>query len=197
MRFEKSLVYLFISILFISCKSEYEKTVDRELASGIVNDSLIFGMRMGQTKKEFFGICWELNRQKLIAQGTGNRTAKYIEPLDSTETNPSRKEMLFYGIFDERDTMRGMDMTFTYSAWAPWNKERYSIPLMEALKAEYMKHYGPNPFIEINLGDIKYKAFVKIDGNRQILIYPKNDKDVVVKMEDLRYRLKQKDKNAG
>jgi len=197
MRFEKSLVYLFISILFISCKSEYEKTVDRELASGIVNDSLIFGMRMGQTKKEFFGICWELNRQKLIAQGTGNRTAKYIEPLDSTETNPSRKEMLFYGIFDERDTMRGMDMTFTYSAWAPWNKERYSIPLMEALKTEYMKHYGPNSFIEINLGDIKYKAFVKIDGNRQILIYPKNDKDVVVKMEDLRYRLKQKDKNAG
>ncbi len=190
-------VFIVWIALFISCKSEYEKSVDRELDSGLVNDSLIFGMRMGQTKKDFFGVCWELNRQKLIAQGTGNRTAKYIEPLDSTETNPTRKEMLFYGIFDEQDTMRGMDMTFTYSAWAPWNKERYSIPLMEELKAGYLKHYGPNPFIEINLGDIKYKAFVKIDGNRQILIYPKNDKDVVVKIEDLRYRLKQKEKNAG
>jgi hypothetical protein len=197
MRSNWYLIWILISFMFISCKSEYEKAVDNELATGMVNDSLIFGMRMGQTKKEFFAMCWELNRQKLIAQGTGNRTAKYIEPLDSTETNPSRKEMLFYGIFDEQDTMRGMDMTFTYSAWAPWNKERYSIPLMEALKAEYMEHYGPNPFIEINLGDIKYKAFVKIDGNRQILIYPKNDKDVVVKMEDLRYRLRQKDKNAG
>jgi len=190
-------VFVLVLILLNSCKSEYEKSVDRELASGVINDSLIFGMHMGLTKKEFFSACWELNRQKLIAQGTGNRTAKFIEPLDSTETNSTRKEMLFYGIFDEQDTMRGMDMTFTYSAWAPWNKERYSIPLMEELKTEYLKYYGPNPFIEINLGDIKYKAFVKIDGNRQILMYPKNDKDVVVKIEDLRYRLKQKEENAG
>lgn len=174
------------------CKSEYQQYVDEELGSGITQDSLIFGMRMGQTKKEFFTDCWELNRQKLISQGTGNTTARYITDRDSSGNKTlASKDLLFYGIFDENDIMRGMEMTYSYLAWAPWNRDKQSDSLLLHLRDEYLRGYPGNDFIEIEVKDLKSPALVKIDGNRQILMYPKNNKDVVVKIEDLHYKLKE------
>ena len=96
--------FLFLACMLLSligCKSDYQRYVEEEIGSDIQNDSLIFGMRMGQTKKEFFAICWELNKQKLISQGTGNSTARFITDRDTSGNNsPLSKEMLFYGIFD-------------------------------------------------------------------------------------------------
>ena len=181
---------LILICTMLSCKSEYTKMVEKELDSGITNDSLIFGMRMGQTRKDFFSVCWDLNKQKLISEGPGNLTAKYTESEELAEDKLFRKEMLFYGIFDEKDTMRGMDMTYHYLAWSPWNKRYSSDSLAEDLKLKYQKEYPGNGFIEIDLDLPKYKAFAKIDGNRQILIYPKSEREVAVKIEDLRYRFK-------
>ncbi|MCO6480862.1 MAG: hypothetical protein J5I94_29740 [Phaeodactylibacter sp.] len=175
----------------VSCKSEYQQYVEEELASGITQDSLIFGMRMGQTKKEFFTACWELNKQKLISEGTGNTTARYITGRDSSgNTTPQSKDMLFYGIFDENDIMRGMDISYSYLNWAPWNRGRQSDSLLQHLAREYLRGYPGNGFIEIYIDGLEHPALVKVDGNRQILMYPKNDKDVVVKIEDLNYKLK-------
>jgi len=186
-------IIMMLAIIFlISCKSEYDRYVNRELTSGTVSDSLIFDMHIGETKMDFFAKCWDLNKEGKISQGTGNRTARYIEPADSTKDVTLRKEMLFYGIFDEEEVMQGMDMTYNYVVWAPWNEERHSDVLATALKDEYQSDYGGNPFIELDLKDLNRKAFVKIDGNRQILIYPKDTKDVVVKIEDLNYKLKKK-----
>ena len=176
-------------LLFTSCKSEYDQYVRRELNSGIKNDSLIFGMYMGQTKRDFFSICWDLNKQKLISQGTGNQMAKYLEPIDSSGDLTLRKEMEFYGIFDTRDVMRGMNMVYRFTSWSPWTEERHSKFLAEHLKELYLQSYPGNDFITIELNNTEYSAFVKIDGNRQILIYPINSKDVAVKMEDLNYKL--------
>ena len=176
-------------LLFTSCKSEYDRYVKRELNSGVKNDSLIFGMFMGQTKRDFFSICWDLNKQKLISQGTGNQMAKYLEPIDSTGDPTLRKEMEFYGIFDTRDVMRGMNMVYRFTSWSPWTEERHSKFLAEHLKELYLQSYPGNDFITIELNNTEYSAFAKIDGNRQILIYPINSKDVAVKMEDLNYKL--------
>ena len=52
-----------------------------------------------------------------------------------------------------------------------------------------MQDYKGNDFISIDIKNTEFKAYVKIDGNRQILIYPVNTKDVVVKIEDLNYKL--------
>ena len=173
-----------------SCKSEYQQYVDEELASGVSQDSLIFGMRMGQTKKEFFTVCWDLNKQKLISEGTGNTTARFITGRDTSGNSTAwSKDMLFYGIFDENDIMRGMEMTYSYITWAPWNRDRQSDSLLLRLRDEYLRGYPGNDFIEIDVKGIDHPALVKIDGNRQILMYPKNKKDVVVKIEDLRYKL--------
>lgn len=166
------------------------------MATGITNDSLIFGMRMGQTKKDFFTICWDLNKDKVISQGTG-ANARYITDRDSIggEANPLSKEMLFYGIFDENEVMRGMRMIYSFLAWAPWNEEMQSDRLLEHLRKIYLAKYPGNDFIELEISESKFPALVKIDGNRQILMYPKNDKDVVVKIEDLEYKLNNQWKN--
>jgi hypothetical protein len=178
-------------ILNISCKSEYSKYVESELKKEIKHDSLIFGMRIGQTQKEFFSMCWDLNQKKVLDQGTGAKSVKYIEPIIDT-LNPSikRKEMFFYGIFDENKIMQGMEMTYSYVAWAPWIKELQSDSLLTELKTKFLKDYPGNDYLEIDIEDIKTKAYAKIDGNRQILIYVKSVKDVVVKIEDLRYKFK-------
>jgi hypothetical protein len=173
-----------------SCKSEYQQYVETELASGVTKDSLIFGMRMGETKKDFFATCWDLNNKQLISQGTGNANARYVTDRDAAGFNtPMSKEMLFYGIFDENDIMRGMKMTYTFSAWAPWNREKQSDSLLLHLQDRYLREYPGNDFIKIEVKESTQPALVKIDGNRQILMFVKNDKDVVVKIEDLQYKL--------
>lgn len=187
------LFFIILLVLVIQgCKTEYTRAVENGLKSGQINDSLILGMRMGQTRKDFFRICWDLNKQQLISEGPGNLSAKYLEPYDSTRDMSLRKQMLFYGMFDNKDTMRGMDMTYNYTAWAPWNAKCSSDSLALELQSIYLKGYPGNEFMEIDLGLDKYKAYAKVDGNRQILIYPKSAMEVAVKIEDLRYRYKGK-----
>ena len=177
-------------IIMLGCKSEYTRTVEDGLASGIINDSLILGMRMGLSKEDYFKICWNLNKSHPVSDGPGDMSVKYLEPYDSTRDMSLRKQMFFYGIFDQTDTLRGMNMTYNYMAWAPWNLKCSADSLATELKALYSKGYPGNKFIAIDLDIDNYKAFAKIDGNRQILIYPKSAMNVVVKIEDLRYKYK-------
>ena len=190
MSINRFLCLLFVTATLVGCKSEYQQYVDQELGDGVIQDSLIFGMRMGQTKKDFFTICWDLNKQKLISQGTGNTTARHITDRDTAGISTTKsKDMLFYGIFDNEDVMRGMEMTYSYVAWAPWNRDKQSDSLLLNLRDEYLQGYPGNDFIEVDIEGIEQPALVKIDGNRQILMYVKDDKHVSVKIEDLNYKL--------
>jgi len=177
-------------LCLMGCKSEYQRYVERELATGIEQDSLIFDMRIGQTRQDFYTICWNLNKQKLITNGTGSN-ARFVMDQDSLGDASEAKEMLFYGIFDDQDTMRGMRMTYSYLTWAPWNRDKYSDTLLNRLKKQYLEGYPGNDFIQLDVEveGKSYPALVKIDGNRQILMYPKGKKDVLVRIEDLHYKL--------
>ena len=188
-KMNRILLYFLFGFL-ISCKSDYDRLVRNELSSGVRNDSLIFDIYMGDTRKEFYAKCWELNSKKIISQGTGNQSVKYIEPEDSLGDKSLRKEMLFYATFDEKNIIRGMEMVYNFTAWAPWNKTRHSDTLLEELKKEFEKDFGGNEFIQVDLHDINYKAYVKVDGNRQIVMYPLSSKDVKVKIEDLNFKQK-------
>ena len=176
----------------VGCESEYARTVKSELKTGVVYEDLVLGLKMGQTQKEFFDHCWELNKQKLVSHGPGNHFAKHLMVLDSTVQNPEKVEMLFYGIFDQEKVMHGMHMIFRYLKWAPWNKEYSSAVLVKALQEKYLKEYPGNPFIEIAIKE-DVNAYVKVDGNREILIYPNTPKDVTVKIQDLRFKIKEKE----
>lgn len=177
---------LILCLAFSSCESEYSQTVKEEMNSGVIHEDLILGLKIGQSRKEFYDHCWQLNKQKLVAQGPGNKYAKYILTVDSTSQNPEKVEMLFYGIFDEEKIMHGMEMKMHYLKWSPWNKEFQSDKLIEALKRHYVKEYPGNDFLEIEINE-KTKAFAKVDGNRQIIMYPLGDKDVMAKIIDLRH----------
>jgi len=115
--------FLLLAALFSACESEYSRTVKSELKTGIIHEDLILGMKTGQTQKEFYSHCWELNKQKIISHGPGNQFAKHTMLLDSTAQDPKKVDMLFYGIFDEAKVMHGMHMIFSYLQWSPWAKE--------------------------------------------------------------------------
>jgi len=67
------LVLVLISISIQSCKTEYEQLVTSELKTGVVHDSLIFDLKIGQTKKEFYKYCWDMNKSQQITAGSGNK----------------------------------------------------------------------------------------------------------------------------
>ena len=179
-----------VVIIMISCQSEYEKLVDRELDTNEVHTDLLLGLNIGQTKKEFYAACWDLNKNQVISQGPTNENVLYIIPKEEMRNDTNQVEMLFFGIFNEEDVMIGVRQRFFYTAWSLWNDDMQSDKLIESIKNYYLDKYSGNDFINLDLGLEKVKSYVKVDGNRQITVYQRDPKEVGAKIEDLRYKLK-------
>jgi len=178
--------FVLTTTFLISCKSDYEKLVISEMASGVEYKELPLGLSTGITKKEYFAECWDLNKQKVISQGSGNQYAKYYLMPEGVTDSLYKIKMLFYGMFDKEDVMRGMDMKMEFTNWAPWNEEFQSPMLMNTLEEHYMSTYNGNPFLSIKVSD-QLSARVKVDGNRRITMYPIDDQKAAVKILDLNY----------
>jgi len=191
MRIKAWMIIGVVLCLLSSCKSDYEKLVQSEMASGETYEDLMFDLKMGQTKKQFYEQCWELNKNQQISQGPTNENVLYLIPTEQIPSDTNKVEMLFFGIFDDDDVMRGLRQRFFYTAWSIWNKQMQSDKLIEKVKEYYQVKYGGNEFMELDLGlDGKARGFVKVDGNRQITVYQKDHKEVGGRIEDLRYKLK-------
>ncbi len=180
----------FIMTLLISCKSEYEQLVSAEKNKEPYMPELILGLEMGQDKSHFFSHCWKLNKKALVSQGPGNKYAKYyMLPDSSTSEEIDKIRVLFYGMFDDDELMYGMEMKMQYTSWAPWNEKYSAESLLEVIKSKYMKEYGGNDYIQIPIND-DVMANVKVDANRQILLYKISAKEIMVKIEDVSDRYK-------
>ena len=177
--------YILTAILyiFLSCESEYSKFVKDELATGVKNDSLFFGMKFNDTQQEFFSICQELNKKEMITHGPQNRFAEYT--MKSNDEGDSSIQMLFYGIFDKESIMTGVNMRFSYNGWFPNNQKFYSDKLIPRIQDTLKAWFPGNDFLKVNLKDLNKDAYVKIDGNRQIKMYALDEKMVAVRIEDL------------
>jgi len=176
-----------LGLLLSGCESEYSQLVKGELKTGELHTNLLFNLEMGDTKKEFFSKCWDLNKEKKISQGSGGKYAKYLMIPDSMDNELDKVDVLFYGIFDEENIMHGMEMKMSFFSWSPWNEDFHADRLMEYIETRYMRELSGNPFIEIDIKEGTV-AKVKIDGNRQIRMFPLNDKDIMVMIEDLRQK---------
>ena len=180
-----------IAVIFWNCSnSEYSKLVEREMASGAVYDSLLFGMKFGQEKQEFFRRCWQLNQQGIISNGPESTSVKYELPF--SEDIPPNKgiTLLFFGDFNEDKIMTGMDFDFYYNAWSIWNKSLQSDKLLPVVMDSLKKWYPGNDFIKVPLKNDSLELLVKVDGNRRIILRPLNDNRMVTaKIDDLRYVL--------
>lgn len=168
------------------CKSDYEKLVESELSKGLELKKLPLSLETGMTRKEFFAYCWDLNKQKKISQGSGNQYAQYELYPEGLTDSLQRIKMLFYGIFDHEEVMRGMDMKMEFYNWAPWNEEYHSPALLSTLSKHYESTYPGNSFLPIEVNS-DTKALVKVDGNRRITMYPLDNKVVAVKIVDLNH----------
>lgn len=191
-----NLKYLFrpfllsLMIVIIGCsRSKYDQLVKAEMAKGIVNDSLLLGLKLGQTQKEFFDKCWKLNRDKIVTNGPDG-FVMYELPVKKEYDNGDAITMLFYGIFNEDKTMTGMNFQFYYDSWSLWNNSLQSDRLIPEVKSRFMEWYPGNDFIKVELKNDEGDIYVKVDGIRRITIKPLDDSRVVkAQIDDLRYIL--------
>lgn len=153
-------------ILLSNCskKAKYESMVKEGLESGVRHDTLFLGLYLGMSSEDFYKKCWELNKEGLIQQGSGNTSVLY-EIVDEFK---AEVEANFYPTFvDEK--IYEMPVKFKYDAWAPWNKQFSGDSLQVELLDVFKRWYGSG-FIEVNHAK-RGPAFVKVDGNRRISIY--------------------------
>ncbi|MEX2602417.1 MAG: hypothetical protein WD355_12250 [Balneolaceae bacterium] len=139
--------------------------VQRELASGVLNDSLFLGYHFGMHKEQFFEHSWSLNQQGIVTGG--NQVEYRIDEF----THPAK--MTFYPDF-HRDRIVRMPVEFSYYSWSPWNRDLFSDSLIVEILDYYEDIYGPG-FIRTDHPETGVEAWLKIDGNRRILVFRRDD----------------------
>jgi hypothetical protein len=167
---------------------QYEKLVKKELATNQRYDSLFLGIYLGMPSKDFYTHCWDLNRKGLITNGS--ISASVLWKLKTEFTHPV--ELNFYPEFYDGKIFK-MWATFNYEAWAPWNKHLFADSLKSGVVDLMKKWYGNNNFVELS-DSLRGNIFVKVDGNRRIIIGRQDDTKIKVDFTDLLIEQKLKKK---
>lgn len=175
---------IFFSILFIGCfQSDYTKLVKSELSKGARKDSLLFGIKFGDTRNDFYGKCFDLNKKHLVTQGPANTSVQYLFSDSLVHDKPTQIRLLFFPEYDEKDLIAEMNMELSYPGWAPWNKSLQSDSLKVKTLELLMNWYQGNEFVTADVNNAPMS--VKLDGNRRVLVYIKDAQSVGVKVQDI------------
>ncbi len=177
----RSIILLMIIASFLNAcsqKSNYERKLKHELASGIKNDSLFLGLYLGMPEKEFYMHCWELNHKGLIKQGPRNTTVEFM--LKNELKYPGT--MNFYPNF-VKGKISEMPVRFIYTGWAPWNKKLSSDSLQADVLSWFQVKYG-NRFMKVDHPK-RGSAYVQLKGNRRITIFKENEMNVWAVFSDM------------
>lgn len=177
-------IILLSIVLALGCTNDnfrkYESLVKDEPASGKRADSLFLGIYFGMTAKQFYMHCWQLNKQGIL---TGDNTNAVLYHLKNGELGHDAL-LSFYPKF-QADKIYKMAATFSYDAWAPWNKSLVSDSLQKAVVKLFERWYpAGNPFLEISDKE-RGTIYVKVDGNRRITVGKFDDMKVNVDYTDL------------
>lgn len=176
--------FICLGLMFSGCfQSDYTKLVKSELAKGIRVDSLVFGINFGDTRNVYFGKCFDLNKQKLVTQGPYGGTVEYRFTDSLFHDQPTAMKMLFIPAFDKDDIIIEMNLEFSYPGWAPWNEQYQSDKLKEIVVKMLAYNYKGNDFVSATINEKKYP--IKLDGNRRMIVYIKDEQNVVVKIQDI------------
>jgi hypothetical protein len=179
--------YLTSSILILfslySCvESDYTKMVKAELAKGIRMDSILLGINFGDSRNEFYGKCFDLNKKHLVTQGPDGSSVQYIFS-DSVKSERQQIKVLFVPSFDEQDILSNLDLKFSYLAWAPWNENLQSDSLEIEVLRLLKNWYRGNDFMLVNVDEELIP--IKLDGNRRIMVYKYDTESIVVRVQDI------------
>jgi hypothetical protein len=180
---------LSLCLAVVGCKeSDYTRMVKSELAKGVRQDSVLLGINMGDTRDEFFGKCFDLNKRQIVTAGTGV-SVQYVFDDSVVHQQPTQMKLLFYPEFDSTNVINTMNMEFSYPGWAPWNRQLQSDSLQVRLVDLLTRWYGGNKFVMAKVNDKELP--VKVDGNRRILVDIEDTQRVLVRVHDImhpRYR---------
>ncbi len=181
-KIKNALFAIVVISLIASCNTEqtpYNKLVKQELAKGQRFDSLFLGFYFGMQAHQFYDTCTQMNKMGLITAGMGG--AKVLYKIKDALKYPA--SMNFFPNFYQ-DKMFHMSVSYTYDAWAPWNKNLYADSLKTRLIDFYKKQYPGNDFIKIK-DKQNADEFFKVDGNRRIIINTTDEMTVNVDFTDL------------
>jgi hypothetical protein len=162
-------------------KINYETWEASELGKGTRHDSLFLGIHFGMSKKQFFDHCQSLHEQGLLTEGglqSGAVSARYTLSYGL----PHTAILNFYPGF-YRDTIYKMETDLKYDAWAPWNKSLFADSLKKSLVGLFENWYGKG-FVKLT-DPARGDTWLKIDGNRRIVISGINDIYVKAVFTDL------------
>jgi hypothetical protein len=161
----------------------YEEYVARELAKGIRHDSLIHRIHFGMTAEEFMIYCAEMNRKKIFMPNTSGSAVS----LELLEGFNAPVQFIFFPAFEGDGPIKKIMASIKYRDFSYYG-EKYAIEnLVIEAKRNFEKGYGGNKFFTIPHENklLKYK-YVKIDGNRKIVLNPTFDgQSLEVEFEDL------------
>ncbi len=176
--------FLLLSLLLTGCfESEYTRLVKSELSKETRSDSLLFDIEFGDSREEFYQKCYRLNRRQLVSQGPGNSSVQYLFTDSVYHKEPASLQLLFYPKFDEKQVIKSMDLELSYTGWAPWNTRLKSDSLKPKVLEMLRDWYGGNDFISVTLN--KVEVPLKLDANRRIIVFTKDEEKVVVKIQDI------------
>jgi hypothetical protein len=179
------LVLFFLITGLVACQQsgmeQYSSLVKKELSGNKKVNDIFFGISLGMTSKDFYVHCWNLNKKGTFRDGAGNTSVLY--ELNNKELK-HEAEMNFYPEFND-GRIHKLWAKFRYKGWMPWNKELGADKLLPDVVNFYGKWYpAGNPFLTVQDAR-RGTLYVKIDGNRQIVIGTFDDTDVKVEYTDL------------
>ena len=163
------MIILLSLLFFIACTqstyNKYESILETELASNHRADSLFLGLSLGMTTRDFYMHCWDMNKKGLFTDGESNTAVLYKLP----QGLKFPASMNFYPEFTNGRVSK-MGVSFRYDGWAPWNKHLGSDSLREDVHRLLERwHPDGNPFIRME-DDERGVIYVKVDGNRRIIV---------------------------
>jgi hypothetical protein len=161
-----------IGALMGGCKQSGPATGDGEY------DSLFLGIYFGMEKKAFYDHCWLMNKQKKFIHGPTNQNVEYR--LTNELDQPVY--MRFYPIF-YKDRIYQMPVTFTYESWAPWNRDLHADSLITRIVPMLKKWYGGD--FESTVTPKRGRVYARIDGNRRISVFVRDEQFVQVVFTDI------------
>jgi hypothetical protein len=179
-----SVVSICLLVFLTSCNDpnhQYTTLLNSELRSGKKVDSIFFDIKFGMPSKDFYLYCWNMNKKGVFTDGINNQYVLYKVPKGELKSSAS---MNFYPDF-YKGKIVAMRVLYQYDAWAPWNKQLFADSLMLDVLHMYQRNYkNGNPFIHIH-DDKRGDIYVKVDGNRRIIIGKNNEMVVKVDFTDL------------
>ena len=180
-----TLVFCFLPFVFclLGCQnSEYEQMLKREQARSIRIDSLVFGLKFGDSKKDFFDKCRKLNQEGITEDGSGaGLNVQVLHKVDSTRTD-APINMYFYPNFNTNFTITELPVHYTYASYFPYIARFQSKVLLPQVIKLLEHDYGK--FIPV-FKPGKDTIYVRVDANRRIVISKKDDQFVLAKFTDL------------